>query len=135
MVNQVVSLLIRSVFLALPAIAIYLQIISNTRTRLLADNTRINTANEWPEYHLVRASVLCLSSSALFGLFHISITRAPIRLSQYQSLLSHILGVFIFLQVVALGVALFLFVLGIFVSGPQLDESEQSIWGAIRTIM
>ena len=134
MVNEVVRLLIESVFLALPATAIYLQIISSNHTRLLADNTQINTADEWPDYHFTRVSILFLSLSAVFGILHILINRSPVLIEQYRYSLSQLLGLLIFLQILALLTALCLFVCGVFVSKPRLSESEQSILGAIRAV-
>lgn len=134
MVDPVVRLLVESVFLALPAVAIYLQIISQNRTKELADGTRINRAKEWPNFHLTRGSILFLTLSAISGLFHIGVTRSPVIISRYKFNLSILLDFLFTVQIIAILLALLLFMSGIFVTEPQLDESEQGLVEAIRVI-
>jgi hypothetical protein len=69
--------LLQAVFVALPAVAIYLQILSSSREKEFADGTRENIADRYQDFHLARKSIVSLTGAGVLLVVYIMSTVEP----------------------------------------------------------
>jgi len=118
--NTVFSL-IQFIALALPAVAIYIQILQRSHIEVVGDYERDKT-DEYVDYHLARGSLLLFLLSAVLLIITVLINLPPAFLKKDWA--SSLVLIPIYCSVISIGSGLLLFGLSVFVRKETIDKGK-----------
>jgi hypothetical protein len=126
------SNLLNVILVGLPAIAIYMQILSSQRMQKYAEGGMKSRADWFADYHLARGSILFITAAGFVVVLHLLALEPPV-IFPNNSIIRCMLVVAGYVELLLIGIALF-FLLCSVIADASLKEGERTIWKALVSL-